>query len=123
VTATVTSIESVVQHVRDDCDGLGLNDICQIANITYRQLDYWTRTHRVKCHHHAGDIVVHGRGGSGSVGCWPLSQVKIMKRVRKLLGRGLDLDHAFMLATNKQAAAAMLAELTYIQADLLEEEQ
>jgi len=119
---TVTEIHSAPQqYVRDDCDGLGLHDVCRIAGITYRQLTYWTSTSRVKCHHHGGKGTFPGPGGSGSVGCWPLSQVRIMSRVGALLRRGLLLDHAFVLATNPQATAALLAELTYIQADLIEE--
>jgi len=103
---TVTEIHPVQQqYVRDDCDGLSAPEVLTTAGITYRQLDYWSSTNRIRCR------------------CWPMSQVKIMSRVGALLRRGLHLDHAFVLATNPQATAALLAELTYIQADLIEEEE
>lgn len=55
-------------------------DVCQLAGITYRQLDYWVRT---------GRLVPSLPGdGSGSRRCWSLDDA------RKAIELGLTLDVA-----------------------------
>jgi hypothetical protein len=119
---TVTQLrpQQVEHRVFDNCDGVGHAEVLEKTRISSRQLDYWTRSGRIKSHYHLrGKIVSHG--GSGSIACWLPDQVKLIERVAALLRRGFELDHAFILATNLRAAEAALCELTYIQADLLKE--
>lgn len=119
---TVTQLKQQPEHrVFDDCEGMQYAEILEKARITYRKLTYWTDSGRVKNHYHVKGMIV-SHGGSGSIACWLPDQVKLIERVAALLRRGFEVDHAFILATNLHATEAALCELTYIQADLLEEE-
>jgi hypothetical protein len=122
---------NTVTHIRQDrptphvfdCEGVGFDEILQLTGITYRQLDYWTASGRIKAHWHKGGKVFSKPAGSGSVAHWMPDQVAIIGRVAALLRCGFELVHAFQLATDLQAVSGVLAELTYIQADLMEEEE
>ena len=101
--------------------GLDLHQVlATIPGLTYRQLDFWTRTGRLKAHYHYsnGGRDILNNAGSGSDRCWPPQQVTIATRVYKLGLRGIQVDKAFTIATNPHVLAELLSELTKIQADL-----
>ena len=100
--------------------GLDLHQVlAAVPGLTYRQLDFWTRTGRLKAHYHysnSRDIL--NNAGSGSDRCWPPSQVTIATRVYKLGLRGIQVDQAFTIGTDQHVLAELLSELTKIEADL-----
>jgi len=119
--STVTHLKAHEKRVFDGCDGMQYEEVLDRAGCTYRQLVYWSQSGRVKAHYHVGGKITT-KGGSGRIACWSPEQAKIVERVAALLRRGFELEHSFILATNLQAVAATLSELTAIQADLLEEQ-
>lgn len=119
---TVTRIGVEPAEPATGCAGLGMHQVFQrIPGLTYRQLDFWTRTGRLKFHHHAqgsnGKAVIIS-GGSGTERCWPPNQVNLAARVYRLTLRGIGVETAFALAQNKGVLTEMLSELTKIEAEL-----
>ena len=59
---------------------------CQVAGITYRQLDYWART---------GLVVpsIRGAKGSGSQRLYSFKDVLVLKIVKQLLDTGISLQN------------------------------
>lgn len=59
---------------------------CQIANITYRQLDYWARTALVV-------PSIRGAEGSGSQRLYSFKDILVLKIVKRLLDTGISLQN------------------------------
>jgi DNA-binding transcriptional MerR regulator len=59
---------------------------CQIAGITYRQLDYWARTGLVA-------PSIRGAQGSGSQRLYSFKDVLVLKVVKRLLDAGISLQN------------------------------
>jgi len=103
------------------CDGLRSDEILDRLPITYRQLNNWTATGRVKvAHYHLGKEIVT-KGGSGRPGCYSPDQIKIIARVAKLLECGFDLQRSFELASDLGVFEQVMRELWYMEADFIEE--
>ena len=60
-------------------------EACQIAGITYRQLDYWARTH-------LAEPSLQQAAGSGSKRLYSYRDLIILKTVKRLLDTGLSLQ-------------------------------
>ncbi|WKD59330.1 MerR family transcriptional regulator [Corynebacterium caspium] len=59
---------------------------CQVAGITYRQLDYWARTNLVR-------PSVRGARGSGSQRLYSFRDILVLKIVKRLLDTGISLQN------------------------------
>ena len=70
----------------DDLVGYRGPAACQIAGITYRQLDYWART---------GLVVpsIRSAAGSGSQRLYSFKDVLVLKVVKRLLDTGVSLQN------------------------------
>ncbi len=60
--------------------------VCQIAGITYRQLDYWTRTDLVAAS-------VTAAAGSGSQRLYSFRDILLIKIIKSLLDAGISLQN------------------------------
>ena len=81
---------------------------CQVAGITYRQLDYWART----------DLVVptvRSASGSGSQRLYSFRDILVLKIVRGLLDTGISLQN-IRLAVDKlrDRGVSDIAEITLV---------
>ncbi|MFT3662218.1 MAG: MerR family transcriptional regulator [Gordonia sp. (in: high G+C Gram-positive bacteria)] len=72
--------------VPDDLVGYRVPSTCQIAGITYRQLDYWARTSLVV------PSILSGQG-SGSHRLYSFKDILILKVVKRLLDTGISLQN------------------------------
>jgi DNA-binding transcriptional MerR regulator len=76
-----------VDQPRDDeLVGYRVPTACQIAGITYRQLDYWART---------GLVVpsIRSAAGSGSQRLYSFKDILVLKIVKRLLDTGISLQN------------------------------
>jgi DNA-binding transcriptional MerR regulator len=90
------------------CGGFGAPQVlARIPGLTYRKLDYWSRTGRLAPHTHDPD----GDEGTGIPFCWPLHQVEVAGRMFQLTQLGFNLDTADELAHNPARLAAVLDAL------------
>lgn len=65
-------------------------DLCHLAGITYRQLDYWTRTDILR--------TTSPAPGSGYVRAFPASELPFTLLLKQLLDDGMNLRAAVALA-------------------------
>lgn len=72
--------------VPDELVGYRVPSACQIADITYRQLDYWART---------GLVVpsIRSAAGSGSQRLYSFKDILVLKIVKRLLNTGISLQN------------------------------
>ena len=71
--------------IPDGTSGYRVPIACQIAGITYRQLDYWARTGLV-------EPSVRGAHGSGSQRLYGFRDILVLKVVKRLLDTGVSLQ-------------------------------
>jgi DNA-binding transcriptional MerR regulator len=72
--------------VPDDFVGYRVPIACQVAGITYRQLDYWARTGLVS-------PTIRGAAGSGSQRLYSFKDILVLKIVKRLLDTGVSLQN------------------------------
>lgn len=72
--------------VTDQLLGYRGSAACQIAGITYRQLDYWARTSLVV-------PSIRGASGSGSQRLYSFKDLLVLKVVKRLLDTGVSLQN------------------------------
>ena len=94
---------------RAHCNGLNAPSVlARVPGLTYRQLDYWSRTERLVPHTHGGEH------SSGIPYCWPLAEVEVASRMIRLIGLGVGLQPAVELARSRErltAGSALLLRL------------
>lgn len=81
---------------------------CQVAGITYRQLDYWARTNLVR-------PSIRGAKGSGSQRLYSFKDILVLKIVKGLLDTGISLQN-IRLAVDKLRDRGVndIAEITLV---------
>ncbi|AZG44666.1 MerR family transcriptional regulator [Gordonia insulae] len=91
-TATQGSLDDIApglfpnDTVPDELIGYRVPSACQIAGITYRQLDYWARTSLVV-------PSIRGAAGSGSQRLYSFKDILVLKIVKRLLDTGISLQN------------------------------
>jgi DNA-binding transcriptional MerR regulator len=79
---------------------------CAAAGITYRQLDYWARTHLV-------EPTVRAASGSGSQRLYGFRDILVLKVVKRLLDTGISLQQIRTAVEHLHARGTIdLAEVT-----------
>jgi DNA-binding transcriptional MerR regulator len=79
---------------------------CQIAGITYRQLDYWARTNLVV-------PSIRGASGSGSQRLYSFKDILVLKVVKRLLDTGVSLQNIRVAVDHlRRRGVADLARIT-----------
>ncbi|MGH3395580.1 MAG: MerR family transcriptional regulator [Streptosporangiaceae bacterium] len=79
---------------------------CAAAGITYRQLDYWARTHLV-------EPTVRAASGSGTQRLYSFRDILVLKVVKRLLDTGISLQQIRAAVDHLRARGATdLAEVT-----------
>ncbi|KXO88781.1 transcriptional regulator [Tsukamurella pulmonis] len=79
---------------------------CQIAGITYRQLDYWARTSLVV-------PSIRSAGGSGTQRLYSFKDVLVLKIVKRLLDTGISLQNIRVAVDHlRQRGVEDLARIT-----------
>lgn len=73
---------------------------CRVAGITYRQLDYWTRTDLVYPSKHPGI-------GSGSNRLYSEADVRVLRVIRALLDVGLSLRRIRRIVADRSLLIAL----------------
>lgn len=74
------------RSIPDEQTGYRGPTACQIAGITYRQLDYWARTGLV-------EPSIRGAQGSGSQRLYSFKDILTLKIVKRLLDTGVSLQN------------------------------
>lgn len=72
--------------VPSDLVGYRVPSTCQVAGITYRQLDYWARTGLVA-------PSIRSAAGSGSQRLYSFKDILVLKIVKRLLDAGISLQN------------------------------
>lgn len=92
----------------DEEVGYRVPTACQVAGITYRQLDYWARTKLVV-------PSIRGARGSGSQRLYSFKDILVLKIVKGLLDTGISLQN-IRLAVDKLRDRGVddLAEITLV---------
>ena len=96
--------------VPDELVGYRGPSACQIAGITYRQLDYWARTSLVV-------PSIRSAAGSGSQRLYSFKDILVLKIVKRLLDTGISL-HNIRVAVDhlRQRGVRDLANITLFSA-------
>lgn len=109
----LSSLEEPVQETLFDIGpsdevGYRVPIACQVAGITYRQLDYWARTDLVK-------PSIRGAKGSGSQRLYSFKDILVLKIVKGLLDTGISLQN-IRLAVDKLRNRGVndIAEITLV---------
>jgi DNA-binding transcriptional MerR regulator len=98
-------------------ESLGAPEVLRrVPGLTYRQLDFWSRRGYLKC-----DDQGPAGAGSGSRRLYPVGQMILARRMLALINYGMKPSAAYEVATNRDELSAVMATLTHIEADLLEE--
>ena len=97
-------------HVAEESDAVGYRGVtaCKVADITYRQLDYWART---------GLVVpsVRDASGSGTQRLYSFRDIVVLKVVKRLLNAGVSLQNIRKaIETLRQWGEDDLATMTLI---------
>ena len=97
-------------QVHQDNDAVGYRGVtaCKVADITYRQLDYWART---------GLVVpsVRDASGSGTQRLYSFRDIVVLKVVKRLLDAGVSLQNIRKaIETLRQWGEEDLATMTLI---------
>ncbi|WJY68016.1 MerR family transcriptional regulator [Corynebacterium auris] len=106
------SAEAVQETLFDvgpsDIVGYRVPIACQVAGITYRQLDYWARTNLVR-------PSIRGARGSGSQRLYSFKDLLVLKIVKGLLDTGISLQN-IRLAVDKLRDRGVndIAEITLV---------
>lgn len=113
---TDTPVEDYVAPVQESLFDIGPSDevgyrvpiACQVAGITYRQLDYWARTNLVR-------PSIRGAKGSGSQRLYSFKDILVLKIVKGLLDTGISLQN-IRLAVDKLRDRGVndIAEITLV---------
>lgn len=92
--------------VPDELVGYRVPSACQIAGITYRQLDYWARTSLVV-------PSIRSAAGSGSQRLYSFKDVLVLKIVKRLLDTGISLQNIRVAVDHlRQRGVEDLARIT-----------
>ena len=92
--------------VPDELVGYRVSSACQIAGITYRQLDYWARTSLVV-------PSIRGAAGSGSQRLYSFKDILVLKIVKRLLDTGISLQNIRVAVDHlRQRGVEDLAKIT-----------
>jgi DNA-binding transcriptional MerR regulator len=113
MTAPVAPVSAPVQgglfpddSVPDELVGYRGPSACQIAGITYRQLDYWARTSLVV-------PSIRGAAGSGSQRLYSFKDILVLKIVKRLLDTGISLHNIRVAVEHlRQRGVQDLANIT-----------
>ena len=121
---TVTDIRDWTKP-RGECDGVSSQEILEAnPGMTYRQLDYWVATKRVRCHLHAldGSTISYRDGqSSGYQRCYPPDQAAIAARMYRLVQLGIEVQAAYRIASDLQVSTRLFEELGRITREQWEE--
>lgn len=100
--------ESLFDIGPDEEVGYRVPIACQVAGITYRQLDYWARTDLIK-------PSIRSAKGSGSQRLYSFRDILVLKIVKRLLDTGISLQN-IRLAVDKLRDHGVndLAEITLV---------
>ncbi|AKE39133.1 MerR HTH family regulatory protein [Corynebacterium camporealensis] len=100
--------ESLFDVGPDEEVGYRVPIACQVAGITYRQLDYWARTNLVK-------PSIRNARGSGSQRLYSFKDVLVLKIVKRLLDTGISLQNIRLAVESlRDRGVNDLAELTLV---------
>ena len=92
--------------IPDDLVGYRGPSACQIAGITYRQLDYWARTSLVA-------PSIRSAAGSGSQRLYSFKDILVLKIVKRLLDTGISLQNIRVAVDHlRQRGVEDLAHIT-----------
>ncbi|MBD0024068.1 MerR family transcriptional regulator [Gordonia pseudamarae] len=92
--------------IPDDLVGYRVPTACQIAGITYRQLDYWARTSLVV-------PSIRSAAGSGSQRLYSFKDILVLKIVKRLLDTGISLQNIRVAVDHlRQRGVEDLAKIT-----------
>ena len=81
---------------------------CQVAGITYRQLDYWARTDLVR-------PSIRNATGSGSQRLYSFKDILVLKIVKGLLDTGISLQNIRLAVDNlRDRGVGEISEITLV---------